>query len=180
MFIETKDLKKSYGEGGSYVQVLKGVSIRIDKGEMCVIQGTSGSGKSTLLNCIGGLDDIDSGSVGVAGTLVENMRGEKLSDYRRDNLGFIFQFYNLLPSLTAYENVALTKTIVKNADIFIVIGTSLVVYPAAGLVGYAHPEVPKFLIDPSEMEGHMPLGFKHIKANATEGVDILLEELEKI
>lgn len=72
------------------------------------------------------------------------------------------------------------KTLVKNADVFIVIGTSLVVYPAAGLVGYTHPEVPKYLIDPSDMEGHMPLGFKHIKANATEGVDILFEELEKL
>ena len=72
------------------------------------------------------------------------------------------------------------KSLVKNADIFIVIGTSLVVYPAAGLVGYAHPEVPKFLIDPSEMDGHMPSGFMHIKANATEGVDILLEELKKL
>ena len=72
------------------------------------------------------------------------------------------------------------KSLVKNADIFIVIGTSLVVYPAAGLVGYAHPEVPKYLIDPSEMEGHMPLGFKHIRAKATEGVDILLEELKKL
>ena len=59
MYIETKDLKKSYGEGGSFAQVLKGVNIKVEKGEMCVIQGTSGSGKSTLLNCIGGLDDID-------------------------------------------------------------------------------------------------------------------------
>ena len=86
MYIVTKDLKKAYGEGGSYVQVLKGVSIGIEKGEMCVIQGTSGSGKSTLLNCIGGLDGIDSGSVAVAGTLIEGLKGEKLSDYRRDNL----------------------------------------------------------------------------------------------
>jgi putative ABC transport system ATP-binding protein len=116
MYLEVKNVKKSYGENGSYVQVLKGVNTSLDKGQMCVIQGTSGSGKSTLLNCIGGLDGIDSGSVCVAGTLVERLKGEKLSDYRRDNLGFIFQFYNLLPSLTAYENVALTKTIVKNAQ----------------------------------------------------------------
>ena len=105
MYIEAKDLKKSYGEGGSFVQVLKGVSIKIEKGEMCVIQGTSGSGKSTLLNCIGGLDDIDSGNVSVAGTLVEGLKGEKLSDYRRANLGFIFQFYNLVPNLTVRENI---------------------------------------------------------------------------
>ena len=113
MYIETRDLKKAYGEGGSYVQVLKGVSIRIDKGEMCVIQGTSGSGKSTLLNCIGGLDDIDSGSVSVAGTLVEGLKGEKLSDYRRVNLGFIFQFYNLVPNLTVRENIQVCEYLTK-------------------------------------------------------------------
>jgi len=114
MFIETKDLKKSYGEGGSFVQVLKGVSIKIDKSEMCVIQGTSGSGKSTLLNCIGGLDDIDSGTVSVAGTLVEGLKGEKLSDYRRSNLGFIFQFYNLVPNLTVRENIQVCEYLTKD------------------------------------------------------------------
>lgn len=67
--------------------------------------------------------------------------------------------------------------LVENADIFIVIGTSLVIYPAAGLVGNAHPEIPKFLIDPSEMEDRFPSGFKHIKAKAVEGVDLLMEEL---
>lgn len=70
--------------------------------------------------------------------------------------------------------------LVEYADIFVVIGTSLVVYPAAGLVDYAHPEVPKFLIDPSSMEGKLPARFKHIKATAVDGVDILLEELEKL
>lgn len=114
MYIETKDLKKSYGEGGSFVQVLKGVSIKIEKGEMCVIQGTSGSGKSTLLNCIGGLDDIDSGNVSVAGTLVEGLKGEKLSDYRRANLGFIFQFYNLVPNLTVRENIQVYEYLTKD------------------------------------------------------------------
>ena len=69
---------------------------------------------------------------------------------------------------------------VKDADIFIVIGTSLVVYPAALLVGYAHREIPKFLVDPSDMEGHLPSGFKHIKAKATEGVDILIDEIKKL
>lgn len=72
------------------------------------------------------------------------------------------------------------QRLVKNADIFIVIGTSLVVYPAAGLVGYAHPEIPKFLIDPSEMENRLPSGFKHIKAKAVEGVDLLMEELMRL
>ena len=113
-FLIVDDLRKSYGEGGSYTQVLKGVSIKVFKGEMCVIQGTSGSGKSTLLNCIGGLDGIDSGSVCVAGTLVERLKGEKLSDYRRDNLGFIFQFYNLVPNLTVRENIQVCEYLTKD------------------------------------------------------------------
>ena len=114
MYIETKDLKKSYGEGGSFVQVLKGVDIRIERGEMCVIQGTSGSGKSTLLNCLGGLDSVDSGTVSVAGTNVEKLKGEKLADYRRKNLGFIFQFYNLVPNLTVKENIQVCEYLSKD------------------------------------------------------------------
>ncbi|MCR4851294.1 MAG: ABC transporter ATP-binding protein [Lachnospiraceae bacterium] len=105
MYLEIKDVKKSYGSGGSYVQVLKGVNTGVDKGQMCVIQGTSGSGKSTLLNCIGGLDIMDSGSIKVDGIEVFGMKGDVLSDYRRDNLGFIFQFYNLVPNLTVKENI---------------------------------------------------------------------------
>ena len=114
MYIETKDLKKSYGEGGSFAQVLKGINIKVERGEMCVIQGTSGSGKSTLLNCIGGLDSIDSGNVSVAGTLIEGLKGERLSDYRRDNLGFIFQFYNLVPNLTVRENIQVCEYLSKD------------------------------------------------------------------
>ncbi len=113
MYIETKGLKKSYGEGGSFVQVLKGVDIGIKAGEMCVIQGTSGSGKSTLLNCIGGLDSVDTGSVTVAGTSVERLKGERLADYRRKNLGFIFQFYNLVPNLTVRENIQVCEYLSK-------------------------------------------------------------------
>lgn len=114
MYIETKGLKKSYGEGGSFVQVLKGVDIGIRAGEMCVIQGTSGSGKSTLLNCLGGLDSVDTGSVTVAGTSVERLKGEKLADYRRKNLGFIFQFYNLVPNLTVRENIQVCEYLSKS------------------------------------------------------------------
>ena len=105
MYLEIKDVKKSYGENGSYIQVLKGVNTGVEKGQMCVIQGTSGSGKSTLLNCIGGLDTMDSGSVKVDGTEIFGMKNNDLSDYRRDNLGFIFQFYNLVPNLTVRENI---------------------------------------------------------------------------
>ena len=105
MYLEVSEVKKSYGEGGSYVQVLKGINTGVEKGQMCVIQGTSGSGKSTLLNCIGGLDTMDSGSIKVDGTEIFGMNSDQLSDYRRDNLGFIFQFYNLVPNLTVKENI---------------------------------------------------------------------------
>ena len=105
MYLEIKDVKKSYGQDGSYVQVLKGVNTGVEKGQMCVIQGTSGSGKSTLLNCIGGLDVMDSGSIKVDGMEVFGLKGDALANYRRDNLGFIFQFYNLVPNLTVKENI---------------------------------------------------------------------------
>lgn len=105
MYLEVSGVKKSYGEGGSYVQVLKGINTGVEKGQMCVIQGTSGSGKSTLLNCIGGLDTMDSGSIKVDGTEIFGMTNDQLSDYRRDNLGFIFQFYNLVTNLTVRENI---------------------------------------------------------------------------
>lgn len=105
MYLEVSGVKKSYGEGGSYVQVLKGINTGVEKGQMCVIQGTSGSGKSTLQNCIGGLDTMDSGSIKVDGTEIFGMTSDQLADYRRDNLGFIFQFYNLVPNLTVRENI---------------------------------------------------------------------------
>lgn len=114
MYLEVKDLKKSYGKDQGYVQVLKGVSTGVEKGQMCVIQGTSGSGKSTLLNCIGGLDNIDSGSVKVDGKEVGGLSADKLADYRRDNLGFIFQFYNLVPNLTVRENIQVCEYLTEN------------------------------------------------------------------
>lgn len=105
MYLEISKLKKSYGEGGSFMEVLKGVDLSVEKGVMCVIQGTSGSGKSTLLNCIGGLDDTNSGSILVDDMEICGLSPDKLSDYRRANLGFIFQFYNLVPNLTVRENI---------------------------------------------------------------------------
>ena len=114
MYLEIKDVKKSYGTGGSYVQVLKGVNTGVEKGQMCVIQGTSGSGKSTLLNCIGGLDYMDSGSIKVDGTEIFGLKNNSLSDYRRDNLGFIFQFYNLVPNLTVRENIQVCEYLTKD------------------------------------------------------------------
>ncbi|MBR1528356.1 MAG: ABC transporter ATP-binding protein [Oscillospiraceae bacterium] len=105
MFVEVKDIKKSYGSDASYIQVLKGVTTSLEQGQMCVIQGTSGSGKSTLLNCIGGLDTMDSGSVRIDGKEIFGLNPSALSDYRREYLGFIFQFYNLVPNLTVKENI---------------------------------------------------------------------------
>lgn len=80
---------------------------------MCVIQGASGSGKSTLLNCIGGLDEIDSGSVRVEGKEISGLKAGALSDYRRDHLGFVFQFYNLVPDLTVRENIQVCQYLSK-------------------------------------------------------------------
>ena len=109
MYLQITDLKKSYGENESYTQVLKGISTGVGKGEMCVIQGASGSGKSTLLNCIGGLDYPESGSIQVAGKEIVGLSQSELSFYRRENLGFIFQFYNLVPNLTVRENIEVCK-----------------------------------------------------------------------
>lgn len=114
MYLEVKDLKKSYGKDTSYIQVLKGISTGVERGQMCVIQGTSGSGKSTLLNCIGGLDTMDSGSVKVDGKEISGLKPDALSDYRRDNLGFIFQFYNLVPNLTVRENIQVCEYLTEN------------------------------------------------------------------
>ena len=105
MYLEVNNLKKGYGSDAGAVQVLKDVTTSVGKGQMCVIQGTSGSGKSTLLNCIGGLDVMDSGSVKVDNKEIFGLKSSDLSDYRRDNLGFIFQFYNLIPNLTVRENI---------------------------------------------------------------------------
>lgn len=114
MYLEVKNLKKSYGEGGSYIQVLKGISTGLEKGEMCVIQGTSGSGKSTFLNCIGALDIPDSGSIQVDGIEIAGMKPERLAEYRRNYLGFIFQFYNLIPNLTVRENIQVCEYLTKS------------------------------------------------------------------
>ncbi|MCR5202592.1 MAG: ABC transporter ATP-binding protein [Lachnospiraceae bacterium] len=105
MYLTVSNLRKSYGEGGSYVEVLKGINVEVNKGDMCVIQGTSGSGKSTLLNCIGGLDNADKGSIVVDGQEIVGLNSDELAEYRRKNLGFIFQFYNLVPNLTIRENI---------------------------------------------------------------------------
>ena len=105
MFLEIKQIKKSFGAGDSRVNVLKGIDLEIEKGEFCVLLGPSGSGKSTLLNIIGGIDGADSGSITIDGERIEDMTEKKLSLYRRKHLGYIFQMYNLIPNLTVRENI---------------------------------------------------------------------------
>lgn len=114
MYLEIKDMKKSFGSGESYNQVLKGITTNIEQGQMCVIQGSSGSGKSTMLNCIGGLDTMDSGSVKVNGNEISGLNPDELSEYRRANLGFIFQFYNLVPNLTVKENIEICQFLTED------------------------------------------------------------------
>ena len=118
MYLEVKDVKKSYGSDAGYTQVLKGVTTSVEKGEMCVIQGTSGSGKSTLLNCIGGLDIMDSGSVKVDGTEIFGLKADALAKYRKANIGFIFQFYNLVPNLTVEENIQVCEYLTEHRKKF--------------------------------------------------------------
>ena len=105
MFLEIKQIKKSFGTGDSQVNVLKGIDLEIEKGEFCVLLGPSGSGKSTLLNIIGGIDGADEGSITIEGERLEDMTEKKLSLYRRKHLGYIFQMYNLIPNLTVRENI---------------------------------------------------------------------------
>lgn len=103
--LETKDLRKIYGSGENEVRALDGVSISIEDGEFVAIVGTSGSGKSTLLNMIGGLDKPTSGNVFIRGKELLKMKDEELTIFRRRNIGFVFQNYNLLPVLNVYENI---------------------------------------------------------------------------
>ncbi len=103
------DLKKTYGNGRREVKALDGVSFEINAGEFTVILGPSGSGKSTLLNILGGMDRADSGSVFVFGKDVTAYTAKQLVSYRRRDIGFVFQFYNLMPNLTARENVAIAR-----------------------------------------------------------------------
>jgi putative ABC transport system ATP-binding protein len=114
--IETHDLHMHYGEGRTEVRALDGVDLTIDKGEMVAIMGPSGSGKSTLLHIVGALESPTSGTVAVGGLHYEGLDDKQLTELRRDHIGFVFQFFNLLPSLTAEENVTLPAVIAKRHD----------------------------------------------------------------
>ena len=105
MFLEIRNIKKSFGQGDSFVEVLKGINLEINSGEFCVLLGPSGSGKSTLLNIIGGIDGADSGDIYIDGEKMSNMNEKRLTLYRRKHLGYIFQMYNLIPNLTVQENI---------------------------------------------------------------------------
>lgn len=113
VLIEVKDLKKEFQNGDSITQVLKGVNLRIHKGEFVVLLGESGCGKSTLLNIIGGLDKASSGDFFFEGNLMNDATQNELTAYRRDNIGFIFQSYNLMPNLNAKQNLDLIGELVN-------------------------------------------------------------------
>ena len=115
MYLEVKNIKKSYGENGSYMEVIKGISTSIEKGQICAILGPSGSGKSTFLNLIGGLDEIDFGSIKVDNKELFGLKQNELSEYRRENLGFVFQFYNLVPNLTVRETIEVCQYLSQNS-----------------------------------------------------------------
>ena len=105
MFLEVKNLKKSFGQGEAKTEVLKGINFSVEKGEICVLLGPSGSGKSTLLNIIGGIDSADSGYISINGEKTADMNEKALTNYRRRHLGYVFQMYNLIPNLNVKENI---------------------------------------------------------------------------
>ncbi len=110
-YITLSDVVRVYASGGVEVRALDGVNLEVEKGELCVIVGPSGAGKTTVLNLLGGMDSATSGSIVVDGQEISSLRGRKLTQYRRYDIGFVFQFYNLVGNLTALENVELASEI---------------------------------------------------------------------
>lgn len=104
-FVEINGIKKHFGAGDNKIEVLKGIDLEIEKGEMCVLLGPSGSGKSTLLNIIGAIESADEGTITVNGEKTRLMNEKQLTRYRRKHLGYVFQMYNLIPNLTVRENI---------------------------------------------------------------------------
>jgi putative ABC transport system ATP-binding protein len=111
--VEARSVEKTYDAGNLAVHALRGVSFSVPRGEMVAIMGPSGSGKTTLLNCLSGLDAIDSGDVLIEGVALSAMSDRERTDYRARRMGFVFQFYNLMPVLTAVENVELPLLVAR-------------------------------------------------------------------
>ncbi|MBQ9010876.1 MAG: ABC transporter ATP-binding protein [Clostridia bacterium] len=114
-YITFSHVSKHYNSGGTVVRALDDVNFEIEKGEFCVVLGPSGAGKTTLLNLLGGMDKATSGTIVVGNRKVTSLNGRQLTDYRRTDVGFVFQFYNLMPNLTALENVELARQVCKNS-----------------------------------------------------------------
>jgi len=114
MFIELKKAVKKYGEGDALVYALNEADLSINQGEICVVLGPSGSGKSTMLNMLGGLDRIDSGELTIGSRRITGLKQRELTEYRREDVGFVFQFYNLIQDLTVTENIEVVSDISKN------------------------------------------------------------------
>lgn len=112
-FISFKKVKKTYKTGDVKIEALKNASFEIEQGEVCVIVGSSGAGKTTLLNILGGMDNLSGGEVSLEGNEISKYSPKELTTYRRYDIGFVFQFYNLIPNLTALENVELATQICK-------------------------------------------------------------------
>lgn len=113
-FIEFRDVRKTYHVGEVDINALDGVSFQIEKGEFIVVAGASGAGKSTILNILGGMDTCTEGAILVDDKRIDSLNEKELTDYRRFDIGFVFQFYNLVQNLTALENVELATEICKN------------------------------------------------------------------
>ncbi len=114
-YIEVKNVYKRYKMGDNIIEANSGVSFNIEKGELAIILGSSGAGKSTILNILGGMDTIDEGTVTIDGKVISDYDQKQLTTYRRNDVGFVFQFYNLMSNLTAKENVELASDIVADA-----------------------------------------------------------------
>lgn len=115
MNLRIRDVHKFYGEQESRTEVLKGIDCEVQSGEICVLLGPSGSGKSTLLNIIGGIETMDSGSIEIGDERIEKLDEAHLTEYRRNYLGFVFQFYNLIPNLTIRENIEVCAYLSRRA-----------------------------------------------------------------
>ena len=113
-YIKFQNVTKSYGTGSAKIDALAGVDFTVEKGEFCILLGTSGAGKTTLLNMLGGMDTVTGGRIEFDGTEISALNKRELVEYRRHDVGFVFQFYNLIPNLTALENVEIAAQLCKD------------------------------------------------------------------